>query len=443
MTRLANVIVAGTDAARRGALAAMLGAEGCAVHEAAAPTEVTEQARQGHPDVVAVDLDSPGLDAVALAAALAADADGTGTPVVFTTAEGTPQAFQRARDAGVDDVFVDPFDRHILASRLQPLLRLSTMRSELGRRRVLARRFGLAVDGAVDQAADGGPYAVPLLGGDGDLRRVETALPGRCHVVPCADPHAVEGVLQERPFDAALLGAGAADDETLFDLCDRVRHNPRLFNLPVVLLDGGAPRGDAAEPYRRGVTRVVAASASATELGFVVATLAERQRVRWTIRRAMAATRGPATCDAATGIYTFDFLRAHLSALIDAARIWRKHLTLVFFLVPDLRRVQLRFGVEAAEDLTRQLAAWIGGLVRVEDVTARHGEHDFCVALPDTPLAVARGVMERIAGILSYTDFAVQDVYQPVPVSVEVAMADLAPDDTAETLIARAHRALD
>ena len=179
------------------------------------------------------------------------------------------------------------------------------------------------------------------------------------------------------------------------------------------------------------------------ELRYDLTTLIKRQRLRWSIRQALDRTKQGATLDETTGAYTWEFLSQHLGGLIGAAHTWEKHLTLVFFSVPGIVEVREQFGDEAGVHLTRQLAQWITTLVRAEDLTAHYGEHDFCVSLPDTPLHEAGVVMNRIAGILSYTDFAVPEVYQPVTVEVEVGMAELEPHDTAESLIARARENLD
>ncbi|HIJ64269.1 MAG TPA: diguanylate cyclase, partial [Rhodospirillaceae bacterium] len=88
-------------------------------------------------------------------------------------------------------------------------------------------------------------------------------------------------------------------------------------------------------------------------------------------------------------------------------------------------------------------AQWITSLLRGEDLTVRYDENEFCVVLPDTPKDEAEIVMNRIAGVLAYTDFAVKEVYQPVKVWVRAAAADLQPGDTAASLIERARRDID
>jgi two-component system cell cycle response regulator len=101
------------------------------------------------------------------------------------------------------------------------------------------------------------------------------------------------------------------------------------------------------------------------------------------------------------------------------------------------------FGDEPARLLMRQLGQWVTGLVRAEDPTARFAEAEYCVVLPDTPLAEAEVVMHRIAGILSTTDFAIPDIYQPIRVWVQVGAAAAKPGDDPEQLYARARASLD
>ena len=125
------------------------------------------------------------------------------------------------------------------------------------------------------------------------------------------------------------------------------------------------------------------------------------------------------------------------------AHTWRKNVTAVFLSVPEAQDVRVHFGDSAADDLVRQIGQWITGLIRVEDLIARYSAHDFCVLLPDTPLREARAVMQRIAGIISHTDFAVAEVYQPISVPVEVGIAELETGENADGLLARARANLD
>jgi two-component system cell cycle response regulator len=144
-----------------------------------------------------------------------------------------------------------------------------------------------------------------------------------------------------------------------------------------------------------------------------------------------------------TGVYSRPFLEKYLEERLAVAKSHHRHLALVFFSIPNIEGVREHFGDDAAEHLAQQLGQWITGLLRAEDLTALYAKNEFCVILPDTPLVEAEVVMHRIAGVLSYTDFAVREVYQPVKVWVQVACTDARPDDTLEGLLARAKAKLD
>ena len=51
--------------------------------------------------------------------------------------------------------------------------------------------------------------------------------------------------------------------------------------------------------------------------------------------------------------------------------------------------------------------------------------------------------MNRIAGVITYTDFALCEVYQPVRISVEFGIAGIEKGDTIDALIDRARAHLD
>jgi two-component system cell cycle response regulator len=51
--------------------------------------------------------------------------------------------------------------------------------------------------------------------------------------------------------------------------------------------------------------------------------------------------------------------------------------------------------------------------------------------------------MNRIAGVLTYTDFALTEVYKPVSISVEFGIAGIEKGDTIDALIERTHAHLD
>ena len=91
----------------------------------------------------------------------------------------------------------------------------------------------------------------------------------------------------------------------------------------------------------------------------------------------------------------------------------------------------------AGDRLLRQVGGAIGGLVRAEDLPARLGGDEFCVVLPDSTRPSSEPVLRRIAGVINFTHFAIQDVGKPVKIHLRSGCAELQADDSAESLIAR------
>jgi two-component system, cell cycle response regulator len=443
MNRLANLVIAGTGSAELNQLVDVLAARKYTAKAFDDAIAFLEAARTSQPDLAIVDIARAEINGFQLAADLG-DRDLTANiPVLLIGADGSPDMFDAALDVGTDDVFVTPIDHDEFLARLQPLLRLSTMHAELHRRVQLARQFGVEVEKHIDLAVDDKPYDILVVGAapEAGRERLREVLEDHCSVSVSDDIFAAEDQLFDKFFDACVI---VLDEhfgrESCLELCTNIRNNPRLFNLPVLLLARAGALDDPIEPYRRGVSRVVDEGATSEELRYALVTLVNRQRQRWSIRQAIDTTKQPAICDELTGTHTFDFMRAHLENLIEAAHKWQKHLTLVFFSIPEVVEIRARFGELAADHLLDQLAQWITGLVRVEDMTARDGKHDFCVALPDTSADVAHFVTHRIAGIIGHTDFALHKVYQPIGVAVAVTMTELEAGDTVDTLVARARR---
>jgi two-component system cell cycle response regulator len=434
MIRLANVLIVDDNSSRARHLAERLAAGGYHAVVATSAPEARSHARDEHPDLVLL-VSVPDGDVIAFGSTLKAEPATDDIPVLLLAGETTADVCRRALDAGLDDVLEPIADDDELHARLRPLVRLETMHAELRQRARVAAEFGISARQRVSGPGDT-PPAILLVGDN--AAAVAAVLEGIGELVTCSGLFEAEDLLGRRNFDAALL-TFAAEPEGLLGFCSQVRHNPRLFNLPMVLLRSGT--GD--EAYRRGATRVLSADVDPMVLRSVVLAQVRRQQLRWNIRAALNDSLAEATRDPGTGAYSRAFFDAYVANRLELAKTQNRHLAVVFFAAPNIEGVRRQFGDDAALHLTQQVGQWITGLLRAEDLTAAYAPHEFCVVLPDTPLAEAEVVMHRIAGVLAYTDFAVRDVYQPVKVWVQVGCTDAQNDDTVASLLARARHNID
>lgn len=450
MNRLANILLTDNDDDGNDALTALLADNNFHVIHCRTGDALLEEARIGLPDLALLDLQSAGFDTLELAETLIGIPEAAGMEVALLNADGGSETFGRAVAAGIDDIFLKHTPGDELLGRLRPLLRLATMRRETRQRRELAEALGMRLDGSIADGAGDAPFSLLHVGSDpGVIEAVEAAfgdIGSDCRTTSAPDAASADAILGgDCFFDACflILADDGSDTDQALGFCSRIRLNSRLFNLPVILVRRpGLPPG-ASRAMAAGATQVVKFDGDPAGLSASLIILARRQRSRWRMSRSLSATRGPETTDPRTGAYTFDFMKARLAILLEAARIRDRHLTLVFFSFPDAHTVGEQFGEAAGGHLLRQLAGWIGAMIRTEDMVAHYTGHDFCIALPDTPAGEALFVMNRICGVLTYTDFALIEVYQPVSISVEFSLAGNQAGDTTQSLIQRARAHLD
>jgi len=432
MIRLAHVLIVDAGRSRAETLQARLTKAGYSVAILATAAEGEAAIVADHPDLVLIgEVERP----VALAATIKHGTATADIPVLLLADRLTAELCAEVLECGCDGILTSDCGDDELLARIRPLGRLATMHAELRLRARIAQRAGIT---ARDRVIVGGAGRPAILVAGDQVDAIRTALGDDVELAFAETLTEAEDALTRRNFDAAVVTFSALPDSVL-GFCAQVRHNPRLFNLPIVLLAGGDP----ADAYRAGATRVLAPPQAPQVLRTAVLTLVRRQQLRWSIREALADSLAEPTRDAETGAYGRDFFAAYLAERLSFATASGRHLAVAFFAAPNIDDVRRQFGDDAALHLTQQFGQWIAGLLRVEDLVARTGRHEFAVVLPDTPLAEAETVIHRIAGVLTYTDFAVREVYQPVKLWVQVGATDAQADDDLATLLARARRNLD
>ena len=435
MIRLANVLVIHADNNQAEGLLARLSHNGYHATIASTAEQADQHIEAEHPDLIL--MGQADVEAVTFCSAVKRNPESADIPVVLIADKVTTDLAKAALAAGLDDVVSWAYDDTELFARLRPLVRLATMHAELSQRALAAAKFGI-VAAPRCSAPPGIRPLILLVGADED--GIAANLGDAAEIVTTTNLYDAESLLEHRNFDATVV-ITTDDPAPFLAFSSQVRNNPRLFNLPLVMLLGkGVSPADA---YRRGVTRVLSRPVNMEIMRSSVLTLVRRQQLRWAIRASLGESLKAATSDAITGAYSREFLEKYLDDRLTIARTHHRHLALVFFYIPNIEGVRDHFGDDAALHLTQQLGQWITGLLRAEDVTALYSQNLFCVVLPDTPLVEAEVVMHRIAGVLSYTDFAVREVYQPVKVWVQVSCTDTRPDDTMTSLLARAKAKLD
>jgi diguanylate cyclase (GGDEF)-like protein len=153
--------------------------------------------------------------------------------------------------------------------------------------------------------------------------------------------------------------------------------------------------------------------------------------------------------DVLTGWHNRRYLQTRLREELARCQRELKPLTCLMIDVDHFKRINDRHGHLAGDEVLRQLAQCVDAEVRGSDVSARYGGEEFVVLLPATGLEAGRVLAERIRAAVSTESFELDELAEPLPITVSIGVAEYRPgpsqDDlklAAERLIARADLAL-
>lgn len=453
MTHLANVVVVMDAGDAATSLAQRLTENALGYQLVSEVASVLPALQQCLPDLLVVAETVGGEKTYDMLSAVRSASQTAFLPVLFLSSTPLADCGERLLEIGIDDALPLSTPSAIVLHHLRPLVRISTMRCELALRQQQAEALGVSLEVDADYHPDTeGRPRILVLGSSAAEQMTLQALQGEdvpsdaeptVDIVRTPDLFEAQRLMESHRFDACVM-VGEDHLQPLLDLCLQIRRNPRLFNLPVIFLMEGTEQDTIPRPLRVGASHVLSLTPNPQELSFALKVVIARQRTRWTIRRDLLDTLDCRVVDPKVSeVYSSAFLRSYLEARVVHSITHQRQLSLVGFNFAGVDAIRHEFGRQAETHLLDQIGQWLTLLVRAEDLVARLDGAHFIVTLPDTPLAEAQVVMNRIAGVMSNTDFAVHDVYRVVNVWPYVRGTTLQEGDTCDSLLARARVAYD
>jgi diguanylate cyclase (GGDEF)-like protein len=150
-----------------------------------------------------------------------------------------------------------------------------------------------------------------------------------------------------------------------------------------------------------------------------------------------------AVTDGLTGLITHAHFKEQLASRFYEARRFNQPLSLMFIDIDHFKRINDTYGHQTGDEVLRQVCRVIQERVRACDVAARYGGEEMAVLLPQTDLAGAMILAERMREAiseLSVTDLRGQAI---VSVTASLGVSELEPDDQAPAdLIERSDQAV-
>lgn len=100
--------------------------------------------------------------------------------------------------------------------------------------------------------------------------------------------------------------------------------------------------------------------------------------------------------DSLTGLYNLRYLHDHLDRELQRAARYNSVFSFIMFDIDDFKRVNDTYGHQAGDKMLQQIATTSLNTMRNTDVVARYGGEEFAIFLPETTLAVAAEIAERL-----------------------------------------------
>jgi two-component system, cell cycle response regulator len=392
------------------------------------------------PDIVLLDVMMPGLDGFEVCRRMKADPLTAEVPVVMVTALSDRSDRVRGLEAGADDFLTKPVNDMALFARVRSLVRLRRMMEEWRHREEVYGRFEPLL-GAARPSERQGPARVILWGESAFSagRIIEMLKPIANEVVRCETPDEVQAAC-DGTIDLTILSLAAKVDA--LRVVAQLRAHETSRHVPILLLADAEELPRLAKGLDLGANDYLIRPLDPNELIARARTQARRKRLQDQLLENYQKSLSLALTDTLTGLYNRRFLAAHLDGLVARAAQGAMGPALIIFDIDWFKRVNDSWGHPGGDAVLREVAQRAVRNVRAFDLTARYGGEEFVVVLPETPLAVALIVAERLRSTIAETPIVVTDPPFAARVTISAGVAATRPGETSQSLLQRADSAL-
>ncbi|WP_026362844.1 PleD family two-component system response regulator [Methylopila sp. M107] len=405
-------------------------------HDGATALEICARAQC---DIVLLDVMMPGIDGFEVCRRLKADPKTHHIPVVIITALDQPADRVRGLEAGADDFLTKPVADVALLARVRSLARLKMLGDELRLRAQTARDIGM-----IETIADKGEGGRVLIVDDRESSqdRIRAALSDTQSVEVESEPHEALFRAAEEDFDVVIVSLSLQGFDPL-RLCAQIRSLERTRTLPVVLIADPDEHGRVLRALDVGVNDYILRPLDPNELIARIRTQVRRHRYTSRLRNNLQVSMELAVTDDLTGLHNRRYMEMHLQALFDQAAARGRALSALVVDIDFFKSVNDRHGHDAGDEVLREFSRRLKASVRGIDLAVRLGGEEFVVVMPETEVAVARLVAERIRAKVATKPFSLGAGQGAIDVTVSVGVAShLGAGDDPAALLKRADVAL-
>lgn len=411
MPDVIKILVGDDDDLCRRALSKMLERRGYAVLDAQDGEAVLECALIEEPDLILLDVSMPKMDGYVVCEQLRSNGRTEKIPVIMMTgaAMGVDSAIQGLR-AGADEYLNKPIDAEALFDCIDTFL---PPQAAVRQARILVvddSRVNLQVmEGYLDQTG----------------YRIELATNG-------ADALALAW---GNPPDVVLLDVQMPGMDG-YEVCAQLKRDPRTTNVPIMFVTANAlDDREMLKGYELGAVDYL-------RKPFLRDELLARLQVMVRLKQHQAELERKAYLDSLTGLPNRRHLSDRLEEELARARRHTHELSVLLLDLDHFKEVNDTHGHDAGDHVLAEIGRLLGKHVRQEDVVGRYGGEEFAFVLPETGLAPAVLLAQRIRRSVADYTMSYEGTAISMSASIGAASFPMLPIESSRELLRYADEAL-
>lgn len=398
------------------------------------------RAAADRPDIILLDVMMPGMDGFAVCRRLKEDSATRHIPVVLVTALDGRADRVAGLEAGADDFLTKPIDDVMLFARVRSLTRLKAIIDELREREASGRRMGVIASAASRLGGAGGRILIV----DDQSRQAERVcaeLAVEHRPLVEADPE--KALIAARgPVDLAIVNAASKGFDGL-RFAAQIRSDEATRNLPLLAIVDFAERPRLIKALEIGVNDLLARPVDPGELSARAKTQIRRKRYTDYLRNNLDHSLELAVTDPLTGLHNRRYMAGQLEALVARAAAGGDPVAVLAIDIDHFKKINDGFGHDVGDHVLAEFAARLASNVRSIDLPVRFGGEEFIVVMPDTELAEAGRIAERIRLHVAGSPFPIRKGAERLTVTISIGVAASLPGgESAEALLKRADEAM-
>jgi two-component system, cell cycle response regulator len=394
-------------------------------------------------DIVLLDVMMPELDGLEVCRQLKSNPLTHHIPVVMVTALDQPSDRVRGLEAGADDFLTKPVTDIALVSRVRSLARLKMMTDELRMRAVTSKEIGLQ-NPEREAVLETGRNGRVLIVDDrpSSYERLAATLSVEHTVDVEVNPSEALFRAAESEYDLIIVSLALKDFDGL-RLCSQIRSLERTRNIPILAIAEADNTAQLVRGLEIGVNDYLLRPVDRNEMLARARTQIKKRRYTERLRDNVQTSIELAITDGLTGLFNRRYMETHLGTLVEQSAERGKPITVLVLDIDYFKAINDSYGHDAGDDVLREFALRMRKATRNIDLACRYGGEEFVIVMPETDMAVATMVAERLRRRIASEPFAIQQGARHLEVTISIGIAALsAADDNAATILKRADRAL-